>query len=76
MQTVTFIKITLFCGTRVAQKVRVLCCGTLVRGLESHQCSWTYVQVSGTRWLTYDAAHQEVGRCRTRHESEESITRR
>ena len=44
--------------------------GTLDTGLEPHQCLCASMSV---KWLSCHAGHQDVGRCHTRGEHEESV---
>ena len=46
---------------------------TLGRLFEPHKCLWTCLQVYGLKIFSCHAGHQEVSRCCTKGESEESI---
>ena len=55
----------------IAETVRVLCCGTLDGGFESHRYLWILEQEDRSKRFSCKAGHQEVIRCRTRGEYED-----
>ena len=77
VQRYFIIKISYESWTGIAIRLECVLCYTFDPGFESHQCLYTHVCTS--TWIKkvhYHANHQEVSRCCTSGESEESIARK